>query len=121
MSEYDLLLSNVLEMCRISIDTINVKDETRLSQIKIATHLNDAYLNIEKAKEELDKFKESYDADTRYKLLNKSHWELKNDKQYSFIIRGIDLRNMTVLYSYNLQGTSYLREDTIDKFLNDFE
>ena len=108
-------------MCRIAIDTINETDKPRLSTAKIATHLNGAYLNIQKAKEELDKFKESFDADTIYKLLNKPHWELKNDKEYYYIIREIDLRTMTVLYSYNSQGTSYLQQSTIEKFLNDFE
>lgn len=119
MSEYDLLLTNILRMSEHVDNLIN--ECSKQNAVHIATHLNDARLNLETVKGEIDKFEASFDADTRHKLINKSHWELKTDKSYLFKIREIDLRTMEILYSYNLRGTSYLRRESITKFLNDFE
>lgn len=119
MSEYDLLLANTLKMLEHANDLIN--ECGKHNSVRIATHLNDAHLSLEKVKDEIDEFETSFDADTRYKLINKPHWELKTDRSYVFKIREIDLRTMEVLYSYNFGGTPYLRRDSITQFLNEFE
>jgi hypothetical protein len=123
MSGYDLLLSNILQMLEHANDIIN--ELGRQNAVHVVTSLNDAHKKLEKVKGEIDEFEETFDADTRYKLINKPHWVLKKDilrqKGMLFKIRDIDLRTKTVVYSYNSSGTSYLREDPIQKFLDDFE
>jgi len=119
MSEYDLLLNDLAQMLKYADQQLN--ECGAQNAVHIATHLNEILFQFEKVKGEIDEFEASFDADTRSKLINKPHWTLKTDKEYLFKVRELDLRTMEILYSYNSQGTTYFRRDSIEKFLKDFE
>lgn len=126
MSEFDTMLKQLKEMCKMGIDLINdnrgliLQSYVNKENHKIITHLDDAYKNIQLAKEELDKFKELAKPDDIFCLLNVKRWNKRGCGDV-YEILGLDLRSMTVHYSCFDAGSTLKYARDIKCFLNEFE
>lgn len=126
MTEYDLLLKNLAEMCKLAIEIIN-KSESLVSGCnfiengpEIITPLNDAYKQIILTTKCVNEFKSVFLQDDIFKLIHHQYWINIKDERTCFI-QYIDLHSMVVGYSCKCGFTPFNDEIKITKFLNDFK